>query len=68
MISADAFLLPAQARGYDLYTGVPCSFLTPIINRVISDNAVDYVTWERRARARPWRSPRGPGSPAGGRW
>jgi phosphonopyruvate decarboxylase len=43
MISADAFLRPARARGFDFYTGVPCSFLTPLINRVISDPALDYV-------------------------
>jgi phosphonopyruvate decarboxylase len=43
MISAEAFLEPARARGFDFYTGVPCSFLTPIINRVISDPAITYV-------------------------
>lgn len=43
MISAEAFLEPARARGFDFYTGVPCSFLTPIINRVIGDPAVTYV-------------------------
>ena len=43
MISADAFLGPARERGFDFYTGVPCSFLTPMINRVISDRALDYV-------------------------
>ena len=37
MIAADDFLVPARARGFDFYAGVPCSFLTPIINRVISD-------------------------------
>ena len=43
MIAASAFLDPARARGYGFYTGVPCSFLTPIINRVISDPRLDYV-------------------------
>ena len=43
MISADAFLEPARARGFSFYTGVPCSFLTPLINRVISDPALSYV-------------------------
>lgn len=43
MISADAFLEPALARGFSFYTGVPCSFLTPLINRVISDPALAYV-------------------------
>jgi phosphonopyruvate decarboxylase len=43
VIAADAFLDPARARGFGFYTGVPCSFLTPIINRVISDPVLDYV-------------------------
>jgi phosphonopyruvate decarboxylase len=43
MIEADDFLVPARARGFDFYTGVPCSFLTPIINRVIGDPAIEYV-------------------------
>jgi len=43
MIEADAFLTPARRVGYDFYTGVPCSFLTPVINRVISDRAIEYV-------------------------
>lgn len=43
MINADDFLGPAKARGFDFYAGVPCSFLTPIINRVISDPAIQYV-------------------------
>src|SRR5262245_56447113 len=43
MIAADEFLAPARARGFDFYTGVPCSFLTPIINRVIGDRALTYV-------------------------
>ncbi|HEY7140245.1 MAG TPA: phosphonopyruvate decarboxylase [Methylomirabilota bacterium] len=43
MIGADAFLDPARARGFGFYAGVPCSFLTPIINRVISDPALEYV-------------------------
>lgn len=43
MITADQFLTAARARGFDFYTGVPCSFLTPIINRVISDPTLDYV-------------------------
>jgi phosphonopyruvate decarboxylase len=43
MIDASAFLDPARARGFAFYAGVPCSFLTPIINRVISDPALEYV-------------------------
>ena len=36
MIEADAFLDAAAARGTGFYTGVPCSYLTPLINRVAS--------------------------------
>ena len=43
MIQADDFLQPARARGYDFFAGVPCSFLTPVINRVISDRTLNYV-------------------------
>ena len=43
MLAADDFLGPARARGFDFYTGVPCSFLTPLINRVIGDEATAYV-------------------------
>lgn len=43
MIHAQTFLDQAAERGFDFYTGVPCSFLTPIINRVISDTGTEYV-------------------------
>jgi phosphonopyruvate decarboxylase len=43
MIAADDFLGAARARGFDFYTGVPCSFLTPLINRVIGAPNLDYV-------------------------
>ncbi|MBT5413264.1 MAG: phosphonopyruvate decarboxylase [Rhodospirillaceae bacterium] len=43
MIAADDFLGAARRRGLGFYTGVPCSFLTPLINRVISDSDTRYV-------------------------
>ena len=51
MIQAQTFIDAAAARGLDFYTGVPCSFLTPMINRVITAGArgrgknrgLDYV-------------------------
>jgi len=43
MIRADSFLGAARERGFDFFTGVPCSFLTPVINRVISDRNTRYV-------------------------
>ena len=43
MIQADDFIVPAQERGYNFYTGLPCSFLTPFINRAITSVRTDYV-------------------------
>src|SRR5271170_8449230 len=43
MITADAFIAAAAARGFDFYAGVPCSFLTPLINGVASDRGLHYV-------------------------
>ena len=43
MIRAETFLSEAKSRGFDFYTGVPCSFLTPLINRTISDRATRYI-------------------------
>lgn len=43
MIAGQAFLDPAVRSGVDFFTGVPCSFLTPLINRVIADPAIAYV-------------------------
>jgi phosphonopyruvate decarboxylase len=42
-LSAAAILQVAGASGFSFYTGVPCSFLTPLINRVASDSALRYV-------------------------
>ncbi len=43
MITAAQFIDAAHARGFDFYTGVPCSFLTPLINGVLSDRTLRYV-------------------------
>ena len=43
MIQAQTFIDAAAGRGLDFYSGVPCSFLTPMINRIIGAGAVDYV-------------------------
>ncbi len=43
MITADEFLTPAIAHGWSSWTGVPCSFLTPLINGVASDRRLSYV-------------------------
>ncbi len=43
MIEASSFLDAAGRAGIGFYTGVPCSFLTPLINRAASDRALRYV-------------------------
>jgi phosphonopyruvate decarboxylase len=43
MITADDFIAAAKTRGHDFYTGVPCSFLTPLINGVLGSKALSYV-------------------------
>ncbi len=43
MITADDFIQPARHRGFDFYSGVPCSILQPFINRVIGSQDTDYV-------------------------
>jgi phosphonopyruvate decarboxylase len=43
MIDPGAFVRPLAARGFRLFTGVPCSYLTPFINFVIGARALRYV-------------------------
>jgi phosphonopyruvate decarboxylase len=43
MIEATSFLNAAAQIGIGFYTGVPCSFLTPLINRTASDPTLRYV-------------------------
>jgi phosphonopyruvate decarboxylase len=42
-LRADAFLEPAVKRGFAFYAGVPCSFLSPLINRVMDHPAARYI-------------------------
>jgi phosphonopyruvate decarboxylase len=44
MIEAAEFVEAARARGFRRYAGVPCSFLTPFINFVLQDRALEYVS------------------------
>lgn len=44
MISADSFIEAARRHGFQHYTGVPCSFLTPFINYVINNETLVYVS------------------------
>ncbi len=43
MITAQDFLGAGARASFDFYTGVPCSFLTPLINGVLSDRGLRYV-------------------------
>jgi phosphonopyruvate decarboxylase len=43
VIRASDFVEQARERGFSLYAGVPCSFLTPFINYVIDDVSLRYV-------------------------
>ena len=43
MISASDFFAEAGRAGFDFYTGVPCSFLTALINGALSAPGLAYV-------------------------
>jgi phosphonopyruvate decarboxylase len=44
MMQAADFIQPAKQSGFNTWAGVPCSFLTPFINTVISDPEMDYIS------------------------
>src|SRR5689334_11894712 len=43
MIDASDFFAEARRAGLDFYTGVPCSFLTPLINGALATPGLAYV-------------------------
>lgn len=43
MITADVFMDHATANGFSLWSGVPCSYLSPFINHVIDSEDLVYV-------------------------
>jgi phosphonopyruvate decarboxylase len=43
MLDAEDFISVCAERGYNLFTGVPCSFLEPLINHVIQSEDVHYI-------------------------
>ena len=43
MITAKSFIKIASDYGFSTYSGVPCSFLTPFINEVISNDQLKYI-------------------------
>ena len=44
MINAKDFVEAARSFGFEWYSGVPCSYLTPFINYVINDTSLNYVS------------------------
>jgi len=44
MIAAKSFVETARGFGFRLFAGVPCSFLTPLINTVINDERLSYIS------------------------
>ena len=44
MIEASQFVGPAKYLGFDVWAGVPCSFLTPFINYTIGDAELTYIS------------------------
>ena len=43
MLTAEQFIAAARQRGFDFFTGVPCSFLTPLINGVLNEPTLRYI-------------------------
>ena len=43
MIDAAHFVEAARRYGFEWYSGVPCSFLTPFINYVLQDASLTYL-------------------------
>ena len=43
MIPAEEFVTALASRGFRLFSGVPCSYLTPLINTVINSNEIEYI-------------------------
>jgi len=43
VIKAKDFINSALGHGFGFFCGVPCSFLTPLIDRVIADERTDYI-------------------------
>jgi phosphonopyruvate decarboxylase len=43
MLNAEQFLSPLKKRGFNFFTGTPCSYLKPFINSVIDSPELDYI-------------------------
>ncbi len=43
MIDSASFIAAARHHGWTFYTGVPCSYLTPLLHRVASERELEYL-------------------------
>jgi len=43
MIRAQDFILRAQDQGFNIYSGVPCSYLKPFINYIVESDEINYI-------------------------
>lgn len=42
MIKGEDFIAASAALGFDFYTSVPCSYLTPLLNGVLANSSLDH--------------------------
>ena len=43
MMQGDDFISAARAAGLDFYSGVPCSYLSPLLNALLADGSAAYL-------------------------
>ena len=43
MIQGESFVRALRPAGFGLVSGTPCSYLTPLVNAVISSSEIDYI-------------------------
>lgn len=51
MFHSSTFIHELQAKGVDVYTGVPCSFLKPLINFAIDSPDISYIPLNNEGEA-----------------
>ena len=51
MIRAETFIEKLQQQGFGVFSGVPCSYLTPFINTVIDTPSIEYIPASNEAEA-----------------
>jgi len=51
VVKASQFFQQTRRQGFDLYVGVPCSFLKPLINYAIDDPKLEYVAANNEGEA-----------------